>query len=296
MGSLYAHRLSGGPCASVEPPWINTTQALGVSWPDAPPISTNAVTTGLPTPLATATRNQISDKRGLSYNDPTLTAAFQGAMVTWGYDWTSRTGELPLEIEYVPMLWGLGGTSTWTSDATAAIEAGSSHLLSFNEPDIPTQANLSPDVAAVSHILYMNPLSDRAWIGSPAISNGVSDSQTMGIAWLEQFFKACNSSCVVDFVTFHWYSDASQLSDLQSHVENVASIASHNGIDTVWLTEFGVTGTEVDQESFLTSALAWLDEHDQVERYSYFMCGNGTLLDGSSLSGLGRIYSDGSPE
>ncbi|KAK5454903.1 hypothetical protein LTS15_005623 [Exophiala xenobiotica] len=273
MGAPYTPRLSGGPCASVEPPWINTTQSLRLPWPDAPGISTNAVTTGLPTPLATATSDQIFDKRGLSYNDPMLTAAFQGAMVTWGYDWTSRTGELPLEIEYVPMLWGLGSTSTWTSDATAAIEAGSRHLLSFNEPDIPAQANLSPDVAAASHILYMNPLSDRAWIGSPAISNGVSDSQTMGIA-----------------------CDASQLSDLQSHVENVASIASHNGIDTVWLTEFGVTGTEVDQESFLTSALAWLDEHDQVERYSYFMCGNGTLLDGSSLSGLGRIYSDGSPE
>ncbi|KAK5455554.1 hypothetical protein LTR55_012096 [Exophiala xenobiotica] len=293
MGSPYAPRPSRGPCASVEPPWINTTQSLGVSWPDAPGISTIVVTTGLPTPLATATSDQISVKRGLSYNDPTLTAAFQGAMVTWGYDWTSQAGELPLEIEYVPMLWGLGGTSTWMSDATAAIEAGSRHLLSFNEPDIPTQANLSPEVAAANHILYMNPLSDRAWIGSPAISNGVSDSQTMGIAWLEQFFKACDSFCVVDFVTFHWYSDASQPSDLQSHVENVASIASHNGIDTIWLTEFGVTGIEVDQELFLTSALAWLDGYDQVERYSYFMCGNGTLLDGSSLSGLGRIYSDG---
>ncbi|KAK5188098.1 hypothetical protein LTR72_011090 [Exophiala xenobiotica] len=170
----------------MEPLWINTTQSLGVPWPDAPGISTNLVTTAPPTALATA-------KRGLSYNDPSLTAAFQGAMVTWGYDWTTRTRELPLEIEYVPMLWGLGKTSTWTSDATAAIEAGSRHLLSFNKPDIPTQANLSPEVAAASHILYMNPLSDRAWIGSPAISNGVSENQTMGIAWLTQFFKACNS-------------------------------------------------------------------------------------------------------
>ena len=261
--------------------------------------ATPAASVGGGSPVASSTPSQSAapitgggssgGKKGLSYNTASLTDAFSSAGISWAYNWGASAGGTILSgAEYVPMLWGPGMTSGWSSAAQAAISSGSSHVLSFNEPDLSTQSNISPQVAAQLHIANMGGFGS-VQVGSPAITNGNSQSPPMGIPWLQQFFTACGGQCKVDFVAFHYYADT-DLPTFQSHVTDVISTAAANGISQVWLTEFGATGSDSDVAAFITSATAWLDQQPAVQRYAYFMCGDGTLLSGSSLSTLGQAY------
>ena len=91
-------------------------------------------------------------KRGLAYNDISLTKDFNSGYVfishyrctfvnfmsliyrevSWAYNWgSSYSGSLPSGVVFFPMLWGsdAGHTNTWIADANAAIAAGATHLL-----------------------------------------------------------------------------------------------------------------------------------------------------------------------
>ena len=111
----------------------------------------------------------------------------------------------------------------------------------------------------------------------------------MDLGWLQLFFDACNDRCKVDFVAFHWYSSASNIDDLQQHVQNVIQTAAANGVDRVWLTEFGAIGTDAEVEQFLSQAMAFFATQGAVERYAYFVATEGILLNSDgALSSLGR--------
>jgi len=217
--------------------------------------------------------------------------------MTWAYNWAAAPGgTLASGLEYVPMLWGLDSVSGWSSAAGSALSSGSSHLLSFNEPDLPSQSNISPSDAATAHIANMNPFAGKAQIGSPAVTNGAGSSPPMGTTWLSQFFTACGGQCSVDFVPFHWYNDASQTADFMSHAQDVISTAQANGVSEVWITEFGATGTDAEVEAFLQTVLPWLDSQPMITRYAYFMCGTaaGQLVSGTSRSDIGEVYASAS--
>jgi len=254
--------------------------------------SSSPATSSAPASSSTPSTGGSSGKKGLSYNTASLTDAFSGTGMTWAYNWAaSAGGTLVSGVEYVPMLWGLGSTSGWASAAASAISSGSSHLLSFNEPDLSTQSNIDPSTAATNHITYMNPLAGQAQIGSPAVTNGVGSNPPMGTTWLQQFFDACNGECKVNFVAFHWYGSATDFASLQSQVQDIITTANNNGVDKVWLTEFGASGSDDEVASFLDQALPWLDSQSAVERYAYFMCSDGILLSGNSVSSpVGTAY------
>ncbi|KAL2392360.1 hypothetical protein ABEF93_001885 [Exophiala dermatitidis] len=241
---------------------------------------------------STGGSTSTSGKKGLSYNDASLTSAFAGKGISWAYNWgASPDGTIVSGAEYVPLLWGLSSTSAWASAASAAIASGSKHVLSFNEPDLASQSNIDPQTAATNHIKYMNPLSGQAEIGSPAITNGAGTSPLMGIDWLNSFFTACNGECKVDFVAFHWYASASDFAGFKQHVQDVINAASANGVSKVWLTEFGASGSDSEVATFLQQAVEFLDSTAAVERYAYFMCSDGILVSGNSISSpIGSAY------
>jgi len=183
------------------------------------------------------------------------------------------------------MLWGTASdhTGNWHSLAQKAIDSGSKHLLAFNEPDLPAQSNLSPADAAAGYKTYMQPFAGKAKLGSPAVTNG--DATTgMGAGWLSSFFDAC-SDCQVDFVAFHWY--ASDFEYFKQHINDIHTAA---GDRPLWLTEFQYLGSEADQVAFLAQALPYLESLDYVERYSYFMVQDGSLVSGGALSALGKAF------
>ncbi|KAK5103100.1 hypothetical protein LTS08_003903 [Lithohypha guttulata] len=221
-------------------------------------------------------------KRGISFNDAKLVAAF-GSSVSWSYNWAATESGNLGGIEYVPMMWGRNDVSTFASKVGNA-----KHVLSFNEPDLGEQANIDASTAASLHRQAMTPLFGKVRIGSPAVTNGPTP---MGTGWLTSFFEACGSGCPVDFVAYHWYAGADSIDYFIKHTEDVIATAKQYGISKVWLTEFQpTTGTPSEQAAFMKKAVDYLEGNAAVERYSAFMASEGTMLSGGALNTLGQAY------
>ncbi|KKZ68170.1 hypothetical protein EMCG_06130 [[Emmonsia] crescens] len=228
-----------------------------------------------------------SGKRGLAYNNARLLSAFSKNVVSfsWSYNWAGRSGGDTHSTEFVPMLWGPRAFGSWKGDAEASLGSGSKNLLAFNEPDIPEQANMSPEAAAEAYQKYMNPFEGKARLGSPAVSNGGSPR---GLSWMGKFLDACGGKCKVDFLAIHWHDSAGNVAGFKSFVNDAISLAKKNGIGTVWITEFKGSGDEGAQTKFLKEVLPWLDSNPGVERYAYYFADK--LVRGDSLSSVGEAY------
>lgn len=201
----------------------------------------------------------------------------------WGYNWGSTSDDLSSSYEYVPMLWGTDSTFTDAWDAAVAA-SGATYLMSFNEPDESSQADLSPSEAAAAYLTYMEPYAGTYKLGAPAVTNG---GGSMGLDWLSAFLDEC-STCTIDFVAIHWYSTSSESANFQEQVTNASTIS---GGLPVWVTEFGCTDTDDTAiAAFLADVLPWMDEQDSVARYAYFMAADGYLNSGTELSTLGSAY------
>jgi hypothetical protein len=244
------------------------------------------VSSAAPVTTSTGSTTSSSSKRGLAYNDASLLTSFASSnKISWAYNWGSTTSSIPSNFEYVPLLWGTGSsfTSGWNAAATKAIASGSTHLMSFNEPDLSSQSNLSPSDAAAGYKTYMMPFAGKAQLGSPAVTNG---GGSMGLTWLENFLSAC-TGCQIDFVAIHWYTGG----DATAFMDYVDQAYTAGGNRPLWITEFQGEGDATAQNSFLETVIPQLDASSKVQRYSYFMASDGNLLStGSSLSALGETF------
>ena len=100
------------------------------------------------------------------------------------------------------MLWGVpnGDDPSWTSAALAA-----KNILTFNEPDLGSQANIIPSVAAAGYKMYVQPLAGKVNISGPAVTNGGNGQLAyMGLGWMDNFNSVC-TGCHQDFQAIHWY-------------------------------------------------------------------------------------------
>ncbi|KAH0371373.1 glycoside hydrolase family 128 protein, partial [Aureobasidium melanogenum] len=249
----------------------------------------------------TATPVKNTGKRGLSYNNAAYTTPFslsgQNSQVSWAYNWYQVAGSgFNSALEYVPMLWSNASdlTSSWTANAQAAINAGSTHLLGFNEPDLCLAGAGSSCIEMQSAVKawkqYMEPFAGKALLGSPAVTNGGSP---MGLTWLSNFMGNC-TGCHIDFINIHWYSN--KYAGANYFKQQVEAAHAMSGGRPVWITEFGldssVSYTQDELTSFLEEVIDWMDSTDYVQRYAYFMDTTGALMnsDGSGMSDLGSMY------
>jgi len=221
-------------------------------------------------------------KRGVAYNDAKLTDCLtSSSKISWGYNWGSSPAGLE-HVKFVPTLWGTDSlyTDSWSKNAESAIESGSTHLFSFNEPDHSAQSNMSPESAASAWKQYMEPFAGKAQLCSPSVTNG---GGSMGLNWLKSFLESC-SDCTIDCLNIHWYDSAENVEYFKKHVNDAADLAPGK---PVFVSEFAATG---DQEKFLETVMPWMDSNDAVSGYAYFMASDGVLVSGNEKSSLGQVY------
>lgn len=227
-------------------------------------------------------------KRGIAFNSADVVSQFQSPKVSWAYNWaTNPNGAVP-GVEYVPTLWGAKMFDYWKNDANKALSTGCGHLLGFNEPDHPEQANMSPQAAAAAYKQHITPFKGRASLGSPACTS--SEEAGMGLDWMRQFFAACGGGCGIDFMATHWYGGADQVDFFKQHVNAAIALAKSNGMNKVWVTEFGSFGSDAQQSNFLSQVLPWLDNKPEVARYAYFFASDGYMMTGKTVNSVGQQY------
>lgn len=116
------------------------------------------------------------------------------------YTWSPSS--ISSSLEFVPMLWSDRQISQWESSINQTIRnLGVTHVLGFNEPEYPSQANMTPSHGASLWKAQIEPLrSQGVRLGSPAPT-----SDPAGKQWLLDWLTACDSACTVDFIALHWY-------------------------------------------------------------------------------------------
>jgi hypothetical protein len=198
------------------------------------------------------------------------------------------------------MVWGHAGAEQTlagiTSEVSAAVSAGYKYVLGFNEPDNPTQSNISVATAISLWPSFNNP---SVLICSPATQGNA----TPGLTWIQQFMTQVNADTTgklrVDFIATHWYGWNAGACDpaantLQSWIEGIEAIPGNRPI---WLTEWGCDNLSNPDaqtvETFYAGALAMLAKHPRVVRYAWYQWETYNELvnaDGGALTPLGTAY------
>ena len=235
---------------------------------------------------SSSSSSSSSGKRGLAYNDASLTTCFSGSReVSWAYNWGSSSGGLSSDFTFIPTLWGTGSdfVDSWSENAKSAIASGSTHLFSFNEPDLAAQANLGYAAAATAYATYMNPFKGQAQLCAPAVTNG---ADPMGLTWLKNFLDSC-TDCQIDCLNIHWYDSAENTAYFKSYVEEAIALADGKPL---YISEFGATGSDDQINSFLEEVMPWMDSNSNIGGYAYFMVESGNLVSGTEPSTYGSTY------
>lgn len=194
-------------------------------------------------------------------------AIWQDLNVGWFYDWNISSNSTP-DIEYVPIRqnrWWPGLDQDWRT-------RGSLHLLGFNEPDRPDQANMSVDDAIAAW-----PMLQRTGLrlGSPAPADS-------GLGWLYEFMdKADAAGLRVDFVVVHYYRAHPNPDDAKgaaSQLQNFLKGVHDRTKRPIWLTEWnnGANWTrepkpnERQQRDTIREMIRMLDDTPYLERYAIY--------------------------
>ncbi|MFE6769880.1 glycoside hydrolase family protein [Streptomyces fimicarius] len=222
-------------------------------------------------------------------------AALRDVNVSWFYNWASGTEGLtvPEGVEFVPMIWGAASV---TDEELARAAASGTHLLGFNEPDLPEQANLS-----VEQVLDLWPRLEATGLrlGAPAVAYG---GDTPG-GWLDRFMTGAEQRGLrVDFIPLHWYG-ADFGPDAPAHLRSYLDAVAERYGKPVWLTEYALidfTGPEPrypsaqEQADFVRASTAMLEGLPYLERYAWFTLSTQVhrtgLYDGATPNDSGLAY------
>jgi hypothetical protein len=173
------------------------------------------------------------------------------------YNW-GRTPPLCSGVESVPMLWNgdavglpVGGNSDW--------------LLLFNEPDVASQANMTPREGAIATHQASQTYTKR--LVSPAVGD---------VRWLEQwrveYQSLYGTDPPVDAVAVHCYAwDGQSVNAAVSYCKGQVRKAFRLNLGPVWVTEWAWIGPQGrDAEQYIMRMLRWLPKERKVQRHAYF--------------------------
>ena len=198
----------------------------------------------------------------------------------WNWSYQPNNPYISDNTEFVPTIWGRYDVNDAVLNSVKqGYEDGKyTHLLTFNEPDMADQANISVDTA----LSYWDRLEEIGIpLGAPAVS---WYDKTNGHPWLNEFMeKAEAQGKRVDFIAIHIYQafyDSSAVNDLKSTLN---ALYDRYGLP-IWLTEFSArddagrdNGTlmpganKTNSIKYMTQAISMLEQCGYVERYSWFL-------------------------
>ena len=223
-----------------------------------------------------------SAKRGVAYDlasSADLAALSPG--VSWWYNWSpSPNAAVPADydtrydMDFYPMLWNGNFNAT---NIVAYLKANPQikYLLVLNEPNLTSQANLTPQQAAQLWPQY-EAISAQTGVKivGPAITWGTIPGYQDPVQWLDAFYSAyratnSNHDPQIDYLAFHWYDYG-----LDDQLDRLGKYRK-----SFWVTEFanwhsqndGAQITTLDeQEKQMTEMVATCESRVDVFRYAWF--------------------------
>ena len=230
--------------------------------------------------------------------------------LSWYYNWSPNPlSGVEDKVDFVPMIWG---NVTENNPAHEWIKSKKykdhRFLLTFNEPDFPDQANMTPE-QAVEAWKYIKPIVDdeKVDVSSPVVAiptvfyeDENNDYRTVG-GWFGKYNRLMNISNYRDeFTAVHFYFDypGEWILDIFRKIHEKTG-------KKLWITEWGVgqwsqvqsfdwTGGPDEGnwqretiEKFVREIIPILDKTDYIERYAWFpFDGSNTEKFGNGAGGL----------
>lgn len=236
-------------------------------------------------------------KKGIAYTDSNIVKQFTNA--EWYYGWSLNRPSFP-GISYVPMTWGRLAASIENVNYLAD-RKDVNHLLSFNEPDNASQANIPNIDTAINRYRIMMRTGLR--LGSPAVeqNNAIAAGR-----WLPNFMAAAKAQKLrVDFICLHWYDWGNQTQVLandtltaeaifgrfRTYIQNARAAYPDQ---TIWITEYNCNPSRNSRPNvmkhFMRLSTEWLNTQPYVERYCYFQFNNEAIGSNGLLNDIALFW------
>jgi RNA polymerase sigma factor (sigma-70 family) len=225
---------------------------------------------------------------------PGASGALAASGAHWYYTWSTTHAGIttPAGTGFVPMIWGAADAGNASELSRAAAEGP--YLLGFNEPDMPSQSNMTVDQA-----LSLWPKLEKAGkvLGSPAVAY---DGDKAG-SWLDRFMAGAQQRGYrVDFITLHWYGGDFTTSEAVTQLRTYLQAVYDRYHKPIWLTEYALIDfsdgtrypTSAQQSAFVTASARMLDSLSYVRRYAWFGLGTADSGPSSALFGPGGKTTD----
>ena len=203
---------------------------------------------------------------------------------TWQYNWNAN-GNSGLNYEYIP----IRHNYYWPSFNLINNIENSTHLLGYNEPERPDQADMTVEQALEQWPQLME---SGLRLGSPAPSDAA-----VGRDWLYEFMdRADELNYRVDYVAMHWYQGEQTPLQFYNRLKQVHERTGR----AIWVKEFNnganwtVHPDPEESADWFAEALHMLDTASFVERYAVFhwMADPFRMYINNELTPAGEVYSD----
>ncbi|KAI0003012.1 glycosyl hydrolase catalytic core-domain-containing protein [Russula compacta] len=218
--------------------------------------TTSLMTTTSPQPTASTTASSSgSTKPGLAWSNPEEQSLhnFITEHTKYIYNW---------QLSY-------GGVKDVAQVSDALQQGDGKPLFTYNEPEIESQCNMSPEQGYTLWNQYILPAADRGWkLFAPSIT-----SSPEGLTWITTFMKLCNGACKIEKMNLHYYG---------TEVQSLISFASqlHKAFGRpIWVTEIGCvyyggdgpsTCSQDTFNTFYDAAIGFMEDTDYIENYFWF--------------------------
>lgn len=188
-------------------------------------------------------------------------------LIKWYWHW--QDGPNPLfngKLEWVPCFWGPKYWNDWNQRKQEMKGNLPKHILSFNEPEIPSQSNLDPKYAAKLHMQELEPYAKKGVkISSPQM--------VYKTEWLVEFMDECNKlGCTIDFIAIHWYGTYHDMAAFKKWIKTIHKTFNK----PIWVTEYGVTAASGSNmaaiKKFHMDATTWMQKVKYVKRAAWLGC------------------------